>query len=327
MKMPAGRSRFIVLTAGLSLAALGGVAVLMLSEMQRQRRLTGRYEPAGRMVSIGSHRLHLLCVGDGAPPVILDAGSGLAYSNWQAVQAELGLTTRVCSYDRTGLGWSESGPREPSANQATAELHRLLSASSISGPWILVGHSLGGLYAQQFLNRYPESVAGIVLVDAPHEDLYRRIPRLTESMEPGPLETLLPLLTHFGLHRRSLPDVPETDPSWVARQLHATPKHLRRAAREWWSIPLSADQVRDSASDWGDTPLVVLQAGSVAWPADWSRRERTDADAWATTLQEELARRSTRGAHIILDDIGHGIPWEAPGVLVTIVDSLVRDHR
>lgn len=279
------------------------------------------------MVSIGSHRLHLYCVGDGRPPVLLQAGSGLAYANWEAVQSRLAPVTQVCSYDRTGLGWSEPGPLDPSANQATTELRRLLAASGIPGPWILVGHSLGGLHAQQFLNRYRPVTASVVLVDAPHWDLFRRVPRLTESMNPGFLESLSPLLTHLGLHRRSLPDVPETDPSWVARQLHATPKHVRRAAREWWAIPTSADQVRDSLSDWGDTPLVVLQAGNLAWSSDWSEDERSRADRQVTALQGALARRSTRGRHVILDDVGHGIPWEAPDRVVGIVDSLVREWR
>ena len=308
-----------------SLLAAGIVALLVL-EAGAQRRPFSTHEPPGNMVSVGSHRLHLYCEGTGAPPVLLDAGSGLAYSNWQAVQSELASRTRVCSYDRTGLGWSESGPLPPSANQATTELHALMRASGISGPWIVVGHSLGGLYAQQLLNRYPEVVAGIVLVDAPHPDLYSR-PALIKSlgMDPNPLESLSPFLTYLGVHRRRLPDVPESDPSWVSRQLHATSKHLMRSAKEWWSIPLSATQVLDSAADWGDQPLVVLQAGNPTWPEAWIGSEEFDVEEWVTALQEDLARRSTRGQHIQLDGIGHGIPWEAPGVIVAVVDSLLGE--
>lgn len=326
--MRGGRSGFLRrAAAGAAVLVLAVLLVALVSEVQRERHLTERYDPPGRMVSIGSHRLHLYCVGEGRPPVLLQAGSGLAYTNWEAVQSRLASVTQVCSYDRTGLGWSEPGPREPSANQATTELRRLLTASGIPGPWILVGHSLGGLYAQQFLNRYRPMTAGVVLVDAPHWDLFRRVPRLTESMNPGFLESLSPLLTHLGLHRRSLPDVPETDPSWVARQLHATSKHLRRAAQEWWAIPASAYQVRDSLSDWGDTPLVVLQAGSVALPSDWGEGEQSRYDQHTTALQKALARRSTRGRHVIVDDVGHGIPWEAPDLIAGIVDSLVREWR
>lgn len=326
--MLSSRSRFIRFAAVGALVLSAVVAYLVVSELGRQRRLLRGYEPPGTMVSIGTHRLHLYCAGTGAPTVLLEAGSGLAYSNWETVQSQLATRTRVCSYDRTGLGWSEPGSRAPSANQATTELHRLLLASGMGGSFIVVGHSLGGLYAQQFLNRYPESVAAVVLVDAPHPDLFSR-PGMRDAfgMDPGILESLSPLLTHFGLHRRSLPDVPESDPSWVPRQLHATSKHLKRAAEEWWSIPLSADQVRDSAVGWGDTPLVVLQAGNIEWPDTWSPAERSDVDARTTRLQAQLARRSSRGDHRILDGIGHGIPWEAPSVIVAVVDSLIQELR
>jgi pimeloyl-ACP methyl ester carboxylesterase len=326
--MLSSRSRLVRFAVVGALVLFAVVAYLLLSESLRQRRLVRGYQPPGEMVSIGTHRLHLYCTGNGTPVVLLEAGSGLAYSNWQTVQSELSPRTRVCSYDRTGLGWSEPGAPAPSANQATTELHRLLQASGMGGSFIFVGHSLGGLYAQQFLNRYPESVAAVVLVDAPHPDVYSR-PGMVDSlgMDPGFLESLSPILTHFGLHRRSLPDVPESDPSWVPRQLHATSKHLKRAAKEWWSIPNSADQVRDSAVAWGDTPLVVLQAGNVEWPDTWSAAERSDAEVWRTRLQTELARRSSRGEHRVLAGVGHGIPWEAPGVIVAVVDSLNQELR
>lgn len=321
------RLRRIALRAILSLAALGvlalGVAVWL--EARRTQYLTRHYGPPGELVDIGSHRLHLYCEGAGSPPVLLDAGSGLAYTNWSAVQPALGRVTRVCSFDRSGLGWSELGPRDPSANQATEELALLLEASGISGPWVVVGHSLGGLYAQQLLNLHPELVAALVLVDPATEDQFETIPGLRDLVTAGPLEALTPLLTLAGLHRLSLPDVPETDSSWVARQLHATSRHLRRASAEWWAMEASAAQVRAARTDWGDTPLVVLQAGVRNWPEDWSEDHVSEADSAGAAGLQRLAQRSSRGRVLLIEQSGHGIPWEDPEAVISAVDSTVAE--
>jgi pimeloyl-ACP methyl ester carboxylesterase len=277
------------------------------------------------MISVGTHRLHLYCQGTGSPPVLLEAGSGLAYLNWDAVQVGLAPITTVCSYDRSGLGWSEQGPAEPSANQAATDLNALLEASGISGPWILVGHSLGGLYARQFLNLYRDKVAAVVLLDSPHEELYERSPLFMELATPRFRDSLTPLLAALGFHRWSRPKVPESDPTWVGWELHATAKHVRRADAEWWAMPNSARQVAESRTDWGDTPMLVMKAGNVAYPEAWSDSAIAAIDAIAS--QREIAARSTQGEYRLLEDSGHGIPWEYPEEVIAAVDSLVRELR
>ena len=277
------------------------------------------------MISIGTHRLHLYCQGSGSPPVVLEAGSGLAYTNWEAVQAGLAPITTVCSYDRSGLGWSETGSTEPSANQAANELSALLQASGIAGPWILVGHSLGGLYASQFLNLRPEKVAAVVLLDSPHERLYERSPLFMELVTPRFRDRLAPVLVRLGLHRRSRPEVPESDPTWVARELHATVKHLRRASAEWWAIPASARQVADSLAPWGDTPVLVMQAGRPFYPETWP--DSAVAALGIEAGQREIAARSTRGEYRLLEESGHGIPWEHPEEVIAAVSALVGQLR
>lgn len=102
-----------LLVAGLGASGLVVVTVAALLEMRAVRRLTEAYEPPGRMIDLGSHALHLYCTGEGYPAIILEAGSGLAYTNWGPMQRALQSTTRVCSYDRSGLGWSEVGPAIP----------------------------------------------------------------------------------------------------------------------------------------------------------------------------------------------------------------------
>jgi pimeloyl-ACP methyl ester carboxylesterase len=310
---------------GLLVLILIAAAWLAFRESRRERRLTDGYSPPGAMISIGTHRLHMYCQGTGSPPVLLEAGSGLAYTNWHEVQDGLTPITTTCSYDRSGLGWSETGPTKPSANQAAAELDALLEASGIAGPWILVGHSLGGLYASQVLNLHPERVAALVLLDSPHERLYERSPLFMELVTPRLRDRLAPVLLRLGFHRRSRPEVPESDPTWVARELHATAKHLGRANAEWWAIPASARQVADSLAPWGDTPVLVMQAGRPFYPETWS--DSAVAAMGIEAGQREIAARSTRGEYRLLDESGHGIPWEHPEEVIEAVSSLVVELR
>ncbi|HPV82106.1 MAG TPA: alpha/beta hydrolase, partial [Nitrospira sp.] len=132
------------------------------------------YPPPGQMVDIGGHRLHLYCLGTGTPTVILEAAAPGWSLSWSNVQPQLARTTRVCAYDRAGLGWSERGPLPRSGQRMAQELHRLLERAGIRGPYVLVGHSLGGLLTRLYQHDYPQDVVGMVLVDAGHESEMRQ---------------------------------------------------------------------------------------------------------------------------------------------------------
>ena len=127
------------------------------------------YPPPGRLVDVGGYRLHIHCLGTGSPTVVLDAGlSGMSH-DWNLVQAEIAQTTRVCAYDRAGMGWSDAGPLPRTPEQIARELHTLLTNAGIASPYMLVGHSLGGKNVRMFALQHPEQVAGMVLVDARSE--------------------------------------------------------------------------------------------------------------------------------------------------------------
>src|SRR5918993_1185104 len=142
------------------------------------------YPPPGEMVDVGGYSLHINCVGQGSPTVVLDGGSGEMSADWVWVQREVSDTTRVCAYDRAGMGWSEMGPQPRDAKQISSELHTLLTNAGIEGPYVLVGHSFGGLYMQTYAARYPDEVAGVSLVESSHPDQfsYRQVAR--DSYEP-----------------------------------------------------------------------------------------------------------------------------------------------
>ena len=134
--------------------------------------------PPGRLVDVGGHRLHIWCTGAGTPSVILETGLGGSSADWGFVQPEVSRFTQVCSYDRAGMGYSDPGPSPRTTRRIARELAQLLDRSGISGPAVLVGASIGGLTARVFASEYGERVAGLVLVDASHEDQDHDIPRI-----------------------------------------------------------------------------------------------------------------------------------------------------
>jgi len=127
--------------------------------------------------------MHIYCSGQGSPTVILEAGLNDFFVSLPKVQPEIARVTRVCSYDRAGLGWSEASPHPRECDVMAEELHTLLMKSSIEGPYILVGHSFGGILVRQFAQKYPEEVTGMVLVDSAYEQQAMRLPFLSDTAE------------------------------------------------------------------------------------------------------------------------------------------------
>ncbi|HXT70566.1 MAG TPA: alpha/beta hydrolase [Vicinamibacterales bacterium] len=127
--------------------------------------------PPGVLIDVGSHKLHLQCVGPAGsrPVVILEAGGGAYSTAWAAVQKALPRSVRSCSYDRAGLGWSEDGPLPRTMAQEVFELHALLARANVPGPYVLVGHSIGGLLVRMYAAKYGSDVSGVVLAAGTHE--------------------------------------------------------------------------------------------------------------------------------------------------------------
>ena len=124
------------------------------------------FPPPGQMIDIGGRKLHLYCAGKGSPTVILISGGGGFSIDWALVQPKIAEQTRICSYDRAGLGWSDPGPAEETVEETVTDLHALLQASSEKGPFILVGASIGGVFSQAYQRAFPEDVSGLVFSDS-----------------------------------------------------------------------------------------------------------------------------------------------------------------
>ena len=255
----------------------------------------------GQLVSIGAYRLHIQCLGDGQPTVVLEAGLGGSALEWTRIQAELAPTFRVCSYDRAGMGWSDPILGARTSAQITEELHDLLQAANVPGPYLLVGHSFGGYTAQLFASEYPDLTAGVVLVDSAHPEQIRRFAEfLHVNIAPkGKLMHLVPV--------QVAPNIP-AEVRATAEALVLAPKTRLAVTRELEGFRFSADQVA-AAPPITEIPLLVLTRGQQKWPDDVLGNRK---EALWQQLQTELATKSAIAGQIIAQRSGHHIHLDQP---------------
>src|SRR4051812_33902159 len=183
---------FVMLGAFALVAALSGATYQWI----RTRQELTATPPPGQLVDIGGYRLHVWCTGEGAPAVILDTGLGGTSADWGFVQPDVARFTRVCSYDRAGMGYSDPGPSPRTARRIARELAELVVRSGIPGPVVLVGASIAGFDVRVFASDHPERAAGLVLVDASHEDQAHEVPRMARFV---PLLSTIGVLRLFGV--------------------------------------------------------------------------------------------------------------------------------
>jgi pimeloyl-ACP methyl ester carboxylesterase len=274
----------------LALAVIGAVYQAIATEIDQRT-----YAPPGELVDVGYHSLHINCVGQGSPTVILEAANGGMSAHWTRVQQEVAETTHVCAYDRAGLGWSEPGPEPRDAKQISSELHPLLEGAGIEGPYVLVGHSYGGLYARMYAARYPDEVAGVVLVDSSHPEQFTRSPEGRAMYERASrLTAIVPFFTRLGVVRLSnfFPAHPDLPPQQHAQieAFNSSTQHLVTTTEEFRATPETSAQVRSTGSP-GDKPLAVISAGEQ--PPGWLE------------MQDELASLSSESIHRVVDGATH----------------------
>ena len=213
------------------------------------------YPPPGTLIDVGGYRLHLYCVGEGAPTVVLDALFPGTVSNWAWIQPELARTTRVCAYDRAGLGWSDRGPNPRDARQHAGELHTLLAGAGVPGPYVLVGHSLGGLSVRMFADQYPDEVAGMVLIEATNPDSWKRLGKPEGVGVDHNMLVVAPFLGRLGLFRLGLLPSYSSDPELPAQQ--------RAELQAFFDSVKSLQTIRDVDSAFSDALNQVRTAGGV----------------------------------------------------------------
>jgi pimeloyl-ACP methyl ester carboxylesterase len=194
----------------------------------------------GALYDVGGHRLHLDCRGTGSPTVVLENGLSLVSPMWGRITDATAGTTRVCAYDRAGQGWSDDAPAPQDSAAVTRDLHALLDAAGESGPFVLAGHSIGGVYALTYAARYPDQVAGLVLLDSASPHQFTVLPEYAAQYEfLMRLYGVLPTLTRLGIGRSSLPCPRTTFPASPARRRPrcSTARERPHGARRGVDVP------------------------------------------------------------------------------------------
>src|SRR5258706_4138317 len=278
----------------------------------------------GQLVDIGGHRMHIHCTGQGTPTVILDSGLGDSYLSWQKVQLQIAQFTRFCSYDRAGLGYSDSSLRHRTSKDIAEELHTLLHNAGIPSHYILVGHSMGGYDVRLYASLYRNEVVGMVLVDASHPEQQKRFPAALNDMdatwerEQEFFEFTMP----FGLPR--LLGFCGNDPEVRAAECNF--HSAREAVAELKAISTSAAQAAATGS-LGDIQLVVLSHDPNTPQPDLPEDlVKPTNDAWEK-MQEELSQLSTRGTQVIAKNSGHYVQLDRPDLVVEAVRKVVDQAR
>ena len=305
-----------VLAFGFVVAIAGAI----YESISESRDRTANTMP-GKLVVVGGFKMHINCVGDGNPTVILESGLGDTYISWRKVQPQIAKFSRVCSYDRAGLGYSESSSRPRTSEVMAEELHALLRSAGIAPPYILVGHSMGGFIVRLFASLYATEVVGMVLVDSSHPDQDNRFPPALKNMEGTWLREaeFLEFSTPFGIPR--FMGLCDEEPAQRAAECNF--HTAREGVAELKAFPQSATETAATVP-LRDLPLAVLSHDpdkpSSELPPDLAKPTN---DAWEK-MQEELAHLSTRGTQMIAKNSAHYIQIDRPDVVVDTVRKIVE---
>ena len=330
---------------GIVLAAvLLGVTYQMLGTLRDEKA----YPPPGRLVDLGTHRLHLVESGHGSgPTVVLEAGLMSTVLSWTALQRKLARSSRVVSYDRAGLGWSDIGPMPRTAERIAGELHELLKRAAIAPPYVLVGHSFGGLTMPVFAALFPKDVAGMVLVDpvAPsewnppsaHAQKLTRIGakvclRAALLARVGAIRFVAFLITSGAksvaskMVRLISREAPNEAGSVSSPWFWALPDEEKAMARVFWpqrkfaltiasqleNLPASAGMAA-SLSNLCEKPVAILSAGT----ASENRRK----------AHAETAKRLPDGTHIVGGRSGHWIMQDEPELVIRAIEEVLDRYK
>jgi pimeloyl-ACP methyl ester carboxylesterase len=330
--------RLVVLTVAISGCAFVTQGVCADAPTQLVTDLA--YAKPQRLVEVEhGRRMNIYCLGAGSPTVVMDSGLGDSTISWALVQPQIAKSTKTCTYDRAGLGFSDPAARPSTVANMAHDLHALLKAAKVKPPYILVGHSLAGMTVRVYADRYREDVVGMVIVDGSHEDQSVRVwgevnPAGRQKWEAylaehsdcvGEAET--GLVKGTAAYQKCIgDDDPHLSPAINEAQdrVAQTPRWQAAVASERQSIfRESADQTRATRKDFGDMPIIVLTHQPQP-PSDDETPEQQDRRTliWED-LHNQVAAMSTRGINAVVPHADHYIQFDRPQVVVDAVNQAI----
>ena len=303
----------------LSLVIMFALALVagFIIQQRRDADFRSKHPPPGSFVNVDGHRIHFRQLGNSGFTFVLEAGLGDYSSSWGTLDTSLAKIGSVFIYDRAGLGWSEASPHPRTARQIAAELHGVLEAAHVRKPYILIGHSLGGLIQTLYAMEYPADVAGLLLIDPSHKDQFVKLP------PPALVAWVMPQLSRaasFGLPQLLFNS---SDPVQnQASHVMTTGAELRAAlviAETWGNHPLRL----------GDIPITVLTAGDFkAMPGKSDDEKKAAWEIWKTLHDELIASSSSKiRRHVIVDGSSHCIHRTHPSAVVDATRELVNQIK
>ena len=312
-----------ILIPGRGIPVLLLLAFLFLTLSGVARAEAVSLEPPGQLIDVNGRDMHINCIGNKSPTIILDSGAGGFSLEWRNIQYSLAQYARVCAYDRAGYGWSDMGPLPRTTKRIVHELHTLLQNAGIHGPYIIVGHSFGGFTAQYFARYFDDEIAGLVLVDSSHEEQVYRLPEngkdvVRRSLHQDRSNTVTKSILHEHF--------PEEEAA-VAQQLMQRWSAMLTWREEMANYALSSRELRDvHHGPILEIPIVVLSRGKRVWP-DTPYGDAMEA-AWKE-LQNELNYMSHNSSHFIAENSGHVIHLDEPELVVDaihdVLDIVMKD--
>lgn len=292
------------------------------------------YGAPGKLYDVAGYRMHLYCTGEGAPTLVLEAGLGDSALGWGKVQRELSKTTRVCSYDRAGMGWSEPRPGPRDADQIAIQLHALLQEAGVTGPIVLMGFSAAGLYIRDYASHYPQNLVGLIFVDGSTPLQWEHgSPELRRELD------IIPTYEYYILSAAWVLGVPrlmglcskvEAGFEERAGRMEAE-GNCDRLVGEIWREFKGARQSGDETIHTGpyaDLPILIFSQDPQKYPGSGtpSRLDVEGSVVW-NQMQEDLKKLSTHSRRIIARGSGHVIPFERADLLNKEVPVFVRQIR
>lgn len=306
------------------LIVIGIVVQYTISAQERSR-----FPPIGQMINVGGYKLHLYCMGEGKTTILMEAGIGDNVLIWDNVLSQIAKTTRVCAYDRAGMGWSDPSPKLSNSQQHIVALRRLLDAANINAPYILVGHSFGGILNREFARTYPGDIDGMVLIDSAHENQLDRLPpEIVESFKKTRNTLgLLRSIASFGVLRLiSMREDWAYPNNNISHMMRALDHRTCTIGTIYQEIVLfeKGKNITFQPGSLGNIPLIVLTQGKPLSKQDLPGLSPTAKQAFRETwnkLQQELTTLSSNSIQIIAQKSGHLIMIDEPEL---VIDAVLR---